>query len=472
MKKRVLCMLLALVMSLSLAVPAFAAEEQVPAADVTEAPAADDTPTVASSVFDSGTCGAEGDNLTWTLTDDGTLTISGTGAMADYSGYSYVPWKNYRYSFSDEKYITHIVIDQGVTTIGNHAFEQIKTIQSVSLPSGLVSIGANAFNLCNGLSSINLPSGLTSIGKNAFSGCVALTSVSIPNSVTQIGSSAFYNSGLKSITIPGSVLLIDDGTFAYCPLTSVTIGNGVMEVDNNAFKKGISQVSVTLPESVIEVGYQAFQGCLALQSVTIENPNCDISAGEETLGVPGKTTIFGYTGTVASTAQEYAGEYGYTFSSLGQIADWVVKSGVFGADGDNLKWELYSDGAMVISGQGRMGSLMTKCPWELLQIKTVTIKDGVTDVGDYAFDFKRQLTKVVLPDSVTEIGFNAFSLCSALTEINIPDSVTTIGVAAFSGCESLKEFHFPQSLRLIMNRAFDGCKNERRPSRGSGANWL
>ena len=148
--------------------------------------------TQAQDIVDSGTCD---DNLTWTLTelDDGNewstvyqLTISGNGDMADNTYYD-LPWYSYR------KNIEKIIIEYGVTRIGNSAF----------------------YN-CNGLKEVIIPSSVTSIGRRAFEDCYSLKEVEIPNSVTTIGESAFESCGLTSIVIPNSVKSIDSHAFAYC----------------------------------------------------------------------------------------------------------------------------------------------------------------------------------------------------------------------------------------------------------------
>lgn len=150
------------------------------------------------SIFSFTTIHAE---ITWTLSDDGTLTISGTGGIPDY--YSSAPFYYTSHWYSQRSKIKKVVIEDGVTRIGNEAFYG-----------------------CSDLTSITIPNSVTKIGKYAFSGCSGLTSVIIPNSVTSIGSTAFYQcSGLTSITIPNSVTSIGDGAFGNCSgLTYVICG--------------------------------------------------------------------------------------------------------------------------------------------------------------------------------------------------------------------------------------------------------
>ena len=113
----------------------------------------------------TGNCGAQGDNVTYTLdTETGLLTISGTGAMAGYEGVQDLPWKDYRSK------ITHSIIEDGVTGIGKYAFYS-----------------------CSNMTSIDIPNSVSSIGNYAFGSCDELAEISIPNSVTDIGMYVFYN---------------------------------------------------------------------------------------------------------------------------------------------------------------------------------------------------------------------------------------------------------------------------------------
>ena len=139
------------------------------------------------SIVASGDCGASGSNVKWTLDSEGTLTISGKGEMKDYFWSSYVPW------YSNRESIKTAVIENGVTSIGDYAFDGCSSLSSITLPASLTSIGNVAFCDCSSLTSITIPDGVTSIGQIAFSGCSSLSSISIPKSVTQIEYGAFSN---------------------------------------------------------------------------------------------------------------------------------------------------------------------------------------------------------------------------------------------------------------------------------------
>ena len=216
---------------------------------------------------DSSTSGACGDNLTWTLDGDGTLTISGTGKMWDsdyYNDYD-VPWADFLAS------IEKVVISKGVTSIGNEAFKWCERLTNVTIPDSITSIGNSAFYDCSSLTSVTIPDSVTSIGEWAYYGCSSLTSVTIPHGVTSIGGAAFWGcSSLTSVTIPTSVKSIDGYAFEYCSsLTSVTIPNSVTSIGEWAFSDCSSLTSITIPNSVSKISYGTFECCENLKSVTI-----------------------------------------------------------------------------------------------------------------------------------------------------------------------------------------------------------
>ena len=169
----------------------------------------------------NGTCG---EKATWNFYK-GVLTISGTGAMYDYAKDARAPWYDYKYK------ITSVVIDEGITSIGNNAFSGCG-FTSITIPSSVTSIGDNAFYFCQNLASITIPESVTSIGNYAFSNCSSLTKVTIGNR-----NHAFSHcDSLERITAAESMTSIGDDAFALCSsLTNVTIGNSVTSIGNHAF---------------------------------------------------------------------------------------------------------------------------------------------------------------------------------------------------------------------------------------------
>ena len=205
-------------------------------------------------VFSIRTIHAE---ITWTLSDDGTLTISGAD-MPKYSS-GQVPW------YSQKDKIKKIIIKNGVTNIGGYAFEYCSGLTSITIPNSVMSIGEYAFDNCSGLTSVNIPNSVMSIGKGAFCSCYGLISVIIPNSVTSIGEGVFHScKNLTSVTIPNSVTSIKEETFEGCSgLKSVIIPNSVTSIEDEVFKgcsslKSITCEANTPPSFLLEYESQVF----------------------------------------------------------------------------------------------------------------------------------------------------------------------------------------------------------------------
>lgn len=221
---------------------------------------------------DSGQCGK---SLTYQYVEaTRTLTISGTGAMDNFSYSKGSPWKAYGSN------IEHIVLNSGLTTIGERAFKELSEVVAVDIPDGVTSIGDNAFDDCRSLVSAKMPESLLSIGAYAFRSCESLVDVFIPSKVTSIGRYAFgYCERLSKIIIPSGVKAIADYTFDSCDaLEMVVIPYGVKSIGDYAFDSCDRLKSITIPNSVESIGKNAFSNCFGFQTVTV--PNSVTSLGE------------------------------------------------------------------------------------------------------------------------------------------------------------------------------------------------
>ena len=337
-----------------------------------------------AEIVDSGYCGAEGKghNLTWTLDDVGTLTISGSGKMEDYGYHSYygttTPWGNYT--------VKIVLLHKGVTSIGDFAFADCEGLTSVTIPDSVTSIGYDAFWRCTGLTSVTIPDSVTSIEFGAFHGCTKLTSVTIPDSVTIIGDIAFHGCAeLTTATIGNGVTSLGDSVFYECTrLTSVTIGNSVTNIGNSAFYGCTRLTSVTIPDSVTNIGEYAFYGCTGLMSVTIPDGVTSIGA----------SAFYECTGLTSVTI-------GNSVTSIGDSA-------------------------------------FKKCTG----LTSVTIPDSVINIRFDAFSGCTGLMSVIIGNGVTNIGGYAFNNCTKLTSVTIGNGVTSIEGNAFNGCKGLKDVYY------------------------------
>ncbi len=370
------------------------------------------------SVFAKSTdikSGKTGD-CTWTL--EGTvLTISGNGKMGDHE-YPEAPWSNV---------VTKVIVDNGVTNIGN-----------------------DSFACCKGLSSITLPDSITSIGERAFYGCAGIKQITIPKYVTQIGIQAFQNcTGLTSITIPENVATIGRwGVFAGCAnLEKISVdennatyhsdGNCLIKTETKELLAGCKNSVIPSDGSVTSIGYYAFYDCTSLTNIDI--PNSVTSIGEFAFnGCTGLTSI------AIPDSVTNIGEYAFLYCSgltsvyITDITAWCNISFISFASNP-----LYYAKALYLNGE-----LVTK----------LVIPDSVTSIGRCAFNGCARLASITIPNSVTSIGADAFSYCTGLTSITIPNSVTSIGAYAFSGCKGLTSLTIGNSVTRIGDRAFDGLR--------------
>ena len=362
MKKRLLSMILALSMMLTI----------LPVNAIT-ALAANDS------------CGA---NLTYELTpntdDPGTytLTIRGEGAMYDYSS-STVPWN------AQKSKITSVVIENGVTSIGNYAFED-----------------------CSALKMLDIPQSVTEIGSKAFRGCSALTSLALPETVNRIGNTAFQGcSNLETINIPSGVKLIDWDTFRGCEkLKDVTIPAGVTLIGNSAFEACKTFRNIKIPEGVNTIGTNAFEDCTQL----------------ETVGIP----------STATNIRNFA------FRNCPQLKSFVFPSGTTQIQPGvlsgckNLESVTIPEGVIQIFGSAFYGcslnsvqlpsTLQTIDPLAFYgcdQLSEITIPESVEFIEESAFESSTELKSVMLAKgSVPKIEENAFSKSlGTKTKIYYPD---------------------------------------------------
>ena len=364
-------------------------EEVLPEAGVVE-----DVAALEAGVVASGTCG---ENLSWILTEDGVLRISGNGAMPDYSTSSVAPW------YSKRTKITSVVVEPGVRNVGDYAFYACLKLAEVELAEEITDIGQGAFQDCTKLKAVGIPEGVTRVQSAAFYNCTGLESVTLPEGLKNIGSQAFQNcTSLKSIVIPDSVTSLGSYAFYGCSsLTSVHIGEGVTSIQYEAFYGCSSLVSVNIPDSVTSIEQEAFTNCSSLQSLSIPDS----------------------VGSIGS----------YAFRGCSSLMSVNIPDGVTRIENDTFH--------------------------DCSSLESVVIPESVTSIGSSAFSGCSSLTSVSIPEGVTSIGSSAFSGCSGLTSVSIGDSVTSIGSSAFSGCSSLASVSIGDSVTSIGSWAFMGCSS-------------
>ncbi len=237
-----------------------------------------------------------GENITYTLNDEGTLTISGTGEMYNYKSDGWTDDVDSPFHCNEE--IKSVIIENGVTNIGDSVFHTCKNLESVEIPKSVTAINYRAFANCGKLNSIMLPDNLTYIGGWAFEKCGGLTDIIIPDSVVTIDRYAFTQcNGLTKMTIPAGVKLqyeapnyhgsifyeckglkevtlyndrITPSMFYYCDaLETVNIKGEVGVINSYAFNYCNRLKKINLPESIYKIDTGAFTGCLSLEEIII-----------------------------------------------------------------------------------------------------------------------------------------------------------------------------------------------------------
>ena len=447
--------------------------------------AAENWSTYQSKIVLGGYCGDpnvnNGNDVIWYLTDDNkTLTITGTGAMGDYTNAGSLS--------TYQTNIQTVVIEEGVTSIMQSAFGGFNSLSSVTIPSSVTSIGDAAFIYCTSLSSLTIPSSVTSIGEGVFYDCHSLSSIIVdkdnPNYKSEDGilfskdgTTLICHPALKgdtSYTIPSSVTSISKSAFDTCSsLSSVTSPSSVTRIGEEAFKYCTSLSSVTIPSSVTSIGDGAFSNCDHLKEVYVLRYDGNANPQITTLGNDAfRDTHSDLKIMVPSDALDiYKGATNW-ISYAGKITTFDGYCGKKDEnDGKNVIWYLTdedNDGTketLTIAGTGDMADYdSSDQPWnaEKTNIKTVVIESGVTSIGKNAFcmlNINTSLSSVTIPASVTSIGENAFQECTSLSSVTIPEGVTNIGIYAFWYCTSLSSINIPSSVTTIGNQVFVDCNS-------------
>ena len=399
MKKRLLSMVFALLMLMSLLVLPVSAEEF------------------------SGSCGS---NATWVFDPaTATLTISGSGAMADHDiGLWYeAPYR------AD---ITRVVVEEGITAIGKCAFFGFSGLQHLQLPESLIRIEERAFASCHSLESIQLPNNLQCIGAQAFRSC-GLTSLTLPNSLTECGSDAFsLCDELTNITLSNNLSTIPKGMFSSCgTLTAVTIPAGVKEISTRAFHMSEKLNVINFLGDAPTFNKSAFSDNTLMAYYPAGNPTW-----------------------TQDKLQDYGGKI--TWLPSGDTA----LSGTFGRS-STLNWKL-EDGTLTISGDGYMDGFGKKeTPWYPYRgmIKKIVLSGKIEDIYSYAFLDCTELTDIQWTNTVRVVFDGAFAGCVSLKTVTLPESVTVLGGHTFDGCTALTTVNLPSSLKEIDGYAFNNCES-------------
>lgn len=457
---------------------------------------------------DSGSCGT---NANWSL-ENGVLTISGSGAMSNYSGWygsgspgfeTDAPWNAIRNN------IKEIIIQEGITAIGSYSFCNCEMLSQITIPNSVGKIGRDSFRGCKQLRNIVIPEGVTTIDVNMFNGCENLTGAEIPDSVTRIEAQAFAGcESLTNITLPEHINYIGQAAFVSAGLTSVELPEGLTTIAKYAFDRCTNLKDVTIPSSTISIGDDAFSYCTSLTAITIPD-------SVRTIGSGAFTSCTGLTAVTISDGVESIGSFAFgncvslttifipsSVTNIGSSAFAGSQIREIRVDENNPRYRAI-DGVLYTKDL----STLVMCPPG--RTERIVIPDGVTtfESGEYTGPLNgcEKLTGLTIPSSVTTTGFvqiteaygeeprrdawGAFINCPGLTSagpigsgcdiefgwtsvipgatfeqatalksVILPEGLTSLDYT-FSECSGLETVHIPSSVENIGEKTFYGCSS-------------
>jgi len=341
--------------------------------------------------------------MTYTVTDDGVLTISGSlrdGCLAPIK--SKAPFR-------------HLVIADGIGYVGEENFKGLEPLEEVTLPSSVKEIRREAFAYCGNLKRINIPEGLATVGEYVFRGCVSLSGLHLPKTLSKIKHGAFMScDALEKIRIPRGAELGDD-VFCGCDsLRDVVLPKGLEVIPEAAFQVCKSLESITIPESVFRIERLAFSGCDKLQNIKLPERE-DIKIAENAFGKEVKCEVKGedgvsYVGTIYNIKTDRAWA---SIRPAGKVeGDVVVPS--------QVEYEGKSYPVTVIDREAFHG----------MKMKSLVLPNSVVEIKDSAFENCGCLRDVYLGNNLKKIGNSAFEWCENLRYMPIPASVRQVGYHA------------------------------------------
>lgn len=355
----------------------------------------------------SGQCGYD---MYWNLSNEGILTISGTGAMYDFNYEDTIIGSDYRKQSLDKE-VKKVVMEDGILSIGSYAFCDFVNLTDVEFSDDIISIHSHAFDECKKLSSIIIPNSCVQICDHAFSFCDQLSEIKLSDNLIYIEQLAFWScSNLKNFIMP----------------------NSVQHIGMRAFDNCDSLTEIVIPENITFLGSTAFSSCDNLEKVTIPKSITDLKGAFNFCH--NIKTVYGYYGTAA---EDFARKKGLDFISLDD-----------NKCGENAYWKLSDDGTLIISGYGDMydysfgaGAEEQVPPWYEYreQISNITFStDSDLTIGKAAFQGIPNVKEIVIPENVTAIKSYAFLNCgiSKITIMN-PNAIIEDYAIGFNGTPSL-----------------------------------
>ena len=368
----------------------------------------------------SGSCG---EDVTYSFDEStGLLVISGNGPMTNFSSYVQTPWK----SFSSS--IKRVVIESGVTSIGDNAFQECTSLSTITIPNSVDDVSASALTETAWYD--NQPDGLVYAGKVAYKykgTAPEGTEITIKEGTLSITASAFWDcSGISKITIPASVSKVGEWAFYGCSgLTAINVPSGVTSIERYSFYGCTALTTIAIPESVTTIGVAAFSGCSGLTTMTIPDGVTAVR----------NSTFMGCTNLTSVSIPSSVTSLGNNcFRGCSSLASVTIPSGVTGMEGGVFRGCSSLTSVIIPNSVTYMGAYTFQ---DCTELTSVTLSSNLTSLDNSTFQGCISLSAITIPENVNYIGASVFSGCSSLTSIVIPSSVNTIGTSLLSGCSSL-----------------------------------
>ena len=357
-------------------------------------------------------------DISYTITKDGLMVIRGQGDLPDVLSSSDIPWLNRAVA------IKHIVIGNGITSIGEMEFLECYNLESITISDTVQKIGSHAFSGCGKLKTIQIPPSVKEIGDSAFMDTPWLAEQEKDNQFVIVNNILISGSNADGkVVIPEKVHTIAGHAFSENKkITSVIFSDSVKRIDDFAFCSCTNLEAAELSDSVKSIGIGAFTGCCLLSDITFTDSIEEIEneAFSSTLWLENERRLNPYV---------------------------VVKNLL--VDAQNVEGEaVVPDGVKVICGGAFIGALITK----------VTMPDSVIKIGGAAFSNCEELENVEFSPNLEVIDHDAFFNCTSLCDVKFPEKLKYIGHTAFQTCSMIDKVYIPKSVETIGKKAFYDCE--------------
>jgi len=336
----------------------------------------------------------------------------------------------------DENYafrIKNVVLNDNLTEIANGAFRNCTGLEEITIPAKIEELPEQAFYGCSRLKKIIIPDNVKAIGKDAFGNCNSLVIDSLEVGKLQIAANAFNGVTLNKVTLNDNSYVSDRykswGT-VYTPwkgaiINNLVIGETITKIPDYAFEYAAGIMEVTIPASVKEIGIRAFAGNNELKTVVLSE-GLELIGEEAFYECPALRTI-NQPASLKTIKKNAFGHCDYLAMDVLDMSSLTIEENAF--YGVTIRELILGSDKYTTTRYKSWGTVYT--PWNGVIVKKITVKEGVTAIPAYAFEYCSGVTEIVLPATVTTIEEGAFQNCSDLKTIEIPASVALIGMDAF-----------------------------------------